>query len=189
MTEEGTLSLVRRGTCYQVRYASNNPHDQERSPHACPNEVHLAALLHHCGTELEVIAQVCADIRQGKMVVLLVGLSAEQLQACFPPTPQAHAWAGAACPASAAPPVAAVVRPDAHRASPRPPRSQALWGYARAVRGEAEQRVEEFALLLEEAALLLAETTWAVGASRLLQEECHQERGGVGTLPGARQLT
>src|SRR5262249_31195357 len=70
-----------------------------------------------------------------------------------------------------------------------PPRSQALWGYARAVRGEAEQRVEEFALLLEEAALLLAETTWAVGASRLLQEECHQERGGGGTLPGARQLT
>src|SRR5262249_42144116 len=65
----------------------------------------------------------------------------------------------------------------------------ALWGYARAVRGEAEQRVEEFALLLEEAALLLTETTWAVGAFHLLQEECHKERGGVGTLPGARQLT
>src|SRR5262250_616118 len=41
MTEEGTLSIVRRGTCYQVRYASNNPHDRERYPRACPDEGHL----------------------------------------------------------------------------------------------------------------------------------------------------
>src|SRR5262245_15143205 len=173
MTEEGTLSLVRRGTGYQVHYASNNPHDQERRPRACPNEVHLAALLHHFGTELEVITQVCTDVRQGKMAVLLVGLSAEQLQTLFPLIPQAHVWTGAACPASVAPPVAAVVRPDAHRAASRPPRSQTLWSYAREVRGEAEQRVEEFALLLEEAALLLAETTRAVGASHQLPDECH----------------
>ena len=165
MTEEGTLSIVRRGTCYQVRYASNNRHDPERLPYACPNETHLAAFLHHGGTELAVIAQVCADVRQGKMAVLLVGLTAEQLQACFPPLLQAHAWTGSPGPQSVAPPVAAVGRPDGHRASSSPPRSHALWVHAREVRGEAEQRLEEFALLLEEAALLLEEITLAVGAS------------------------
>src|SRR5215470_601323 len=45
MTEAGTLSIVQRGTCYQVRYASNKPHDRERLPHTCPTETHLAALL------------------------------------------------------------------------------------------------------------------------------------------------
>ena len=172
MTEEGTLSIVRQETRYQVRYASHNLHDPERRPHACRNETHLAALLHHFGTELAVIAQVCADVQQGKMAVLLVGVSAEQLQACFPPTSQANAWTGSAGPASGSPPVAAVVRPDAHRASSRPPRSHALWVHARAVRGEAEQQLEEFGLLLEEAALLLEETTLAMGVSHQLQEEC-----------------
>jgi hypothetical protein len=85
MMEEGTLSIVWHGTRYQVRYASNNPHDQERRARACPDEADLAALLHHCGTELAVIAQVCADVRQGKMAVLLVVVAAEQLQAFFPP--------------------------------------------------------------------------------------------------------
>src|SRR5262249_36737798 len=85
MTEEGTLSIVRRGAGYQVRYASNNRRDQERLPCTCPDETHLAALLHHVGTELAVIAQVCADVRQGKMAVLLVVVSAEQRQAFFPP--------------------------------------------------------------------------------------------------------
>ena len=174
MTEDGTLSIRRRATGYQVRYAANNGHDRERLPCACTNETHLAALLHHCGTELAVIAQVCADVRHGKMAVLLVTLSAEQLQAFFPPTPPAQEWTGAAAPASGTLPVVAVVRPDAHRASSRPPRSQALWVHARTVRGEAEQRVEEFALLLEEAALLLEETTQAVGASHQLWDECHK---------------
>ena len=119
MTEEGTLSIVRRGTCYQVRYASNNPHAQERLPWACPHETHLAAFLHYVGMKLGVIAQVCGDVRQGKMAVLLVGLTAEQRQAFFPPTSHAHAGTGSADPASVAPPVAAVVRHDAHRASSR----------------------------------------------------------------------
>jgi hypothetical protein len=119
MTAEGTLSIVRRGTGYQVRYASNNPHAQERLPWACPNETHLAAFLHHVGMEWGVSAQVCGDVRRGKMAVLLVGLTAEQRQAFFPPTPYAHAGTGSADPASVAPPVAAVVRHDAHRASSR----------------------------------------------------------------------
>src|SRR5262245_16594142 len=173
MTEEGTLSIMQQGTCYQVRYAANNRHDPERRPHACPNETHLAAFLHHCGMEVTVIAQVCADVRQGKMAVLLVGITAEQRQAFFPPTDQAHTWTGSAGPASVAPPVAAVVRHDVHRASTSQPRSHALWVHAREVRGEVEQRLEEFGLLLEEAALLLEETTLAVAASHQRQEVGH----------------
>ena len=174
MTEDGTLSIVWRGTHYQVCYASNNPHDRERRACMCPDEAHLTALLHHCGTEAAVIAQVCADVRHGKMAVLLVVVAAEPLQAFFPLTPQAHAGTHAACHASVAPPVAAVGQQDAHRASSRPPQSRALWDHARAARGEAEQRREEFALLLEEAALLLAETALAVGKSHQLLETCHE---------------
>lgn len=81
MMEEGTLSIVRRGQGYQVRYASNNPHGRDRLPHACPDEAGLAALLHQCGTEAASIRRVCADVQQGKMAVLLVVVSAEQLQA------------------------------------------------------------------------------------------------------------
>jgi hypothetical protein len=57
MTEEGTLSIVQRGQCYQVRYASNNPYGRERRPRVCPDEAHLAALLHHCGTEAVALSE------------------------------------------------------------------------------------------------------------------------------------
>ena len=139
MTEEGTLSIVRQGPRYQVRYASNNLHDRERLPYACPDEAHLAALLHHFGTESTVISQVCADVRQGKMAVLLVVVAAEQLQAFFPLTHQAHSWARSACHASVSSPVAAVLRQDAQRSSSRQPRSHALWVHAREARGAAEK--------------------------------------------------
>ena len=55
MMEEGTLSIVRRAQGYQVRYASNNPHDQDRLPCVCRDEAHLAVLLHHCGAEAAAI--------------------------------------------------------------------------------------------------------------------------------------
>jgi hypothetical protein len=126
MTEEGTLSIVRRGTCYQVRYASNNVHARERRPRVCPDEARLAALLRHCGTESAVIAQVCADVRHGKMAVLLVVGSAEQLHTCFPPAPQASAWGRSAAHASGSRPGAGVLRQDTPCASSRPPGSQAL---------------------------------------------------------------
>ena len=174
MTEEGTLSIVRQGPRYQVRYASNNLHDRERLPYACPDEAHLAALLHHFGTESTVLSQVCADVRQGKMAVLLVVVSAEQLQAFFPLTHQAHSWARSAYHASVSSPVAAVLRQDAQRSSSRQPRSHALWVHSREARGEAEKLREEFALLLEEAALLLEETALAVGKSQQLLEKCHE---------------
>src|SRR5213076_2096918 len=51
MTEEGMLSIVLRGTTYQVRYASSNPHGLEWPPYPCPDEGTLVALLHQCGTD------------------------------------------------------------------------------------------------------------------------------------------
>jgi len=83
MVEEGTLSIVRRGQHYQVRYASNNPHDRDHHPRECPDEEHLQALLHQCGTESASITQVCTAVQRGKMAVLFVVLSAEQLQAFY----------------------------------------------------------------------------------------------------------
>jgi hypothetical protein len=85
MTEEGTLSIVRRGQHYQVRYASNNPHDRDHHPRECPNEAHLRTLLHHLGMESATITQACADVRTGAMVILLVVLAVEQIQSCFRP--------------------------------------------------------------------------------------------------------
>ena len=87
MAEEGTLSIVRRGTRYQVRYASNNPHAQERPPHACPDEATLRAFLHHLGTDGVSIRQACVDVRKAGLAVLPVALAPAQLQAYFrPPT-------------------------------------------------------------------------------------------------------
>jgi hypothetical protein len=85
MTEDGTLSIVRRGTRYQVRYASNNPDDRDHHPCVCPDEAHLHALLHQLGAEQAAITQACADVQKGGMAVLLIAVSAEQLQTCFRP--------------------------------------------------------------------------------------------------------
>jgi hypothetical protein len=137
----------------------------------CPDEAHLAALLHHLGTEVAVIAQVCADVRHGKMALLLVAVAAKQLQACFPPIPQAHARTRSACPARVSPPVAAVWRHDVQQSAARPPRSHALWVHAREAREEADKLREEFALLLEETALVM-------GASRQRMEEGKSNTAG-----------
>ena len=85
MTEDGTLSIVRRGTRYQVRYASNNPDHRDHHPRVCPDEAHLHALLHQLGVEKASITQACADVQKGGMAVLLIAVSAEQLQTCFRP--------------------------------------------------------------------------------------------------------
>ena len=156
MPEEGTLSIVRRGPGYQVRYASNNPYDRERLPQACPDETHLVALLHHLGTESAVITQVYADVRHGKMAVLLVGLSAEQLQTCFPPPPETNA--------------------RGQPSSSRPPQGPALQAHALETRGEAAQRREELALRLEEAMLLLEEAALAMEESHQLLASGHASR-------------
>ena len=85
MPEEGTLSIMRRGPVYQVRYASNNPYNQEHLPRECPNEDTLGALLHHLGIEAEAMPHACAVARQGGVAVLRILVSPEQIQACFRP--------------------------------------------------------------------------------------------------------
>ena len=85
MPEEGTLSIVRRGTAYQIRYASNNPYDPDRQPHACQDEDALAAFLHHLGTEEAAIRQACAAVQTSGVAVLRILLSPRQMQTFFRP--------------------------------------------------------------------------------------------------------
>jgi hypothetical protein len=156
MPEEGTLSIVRQGGVYQVRYASNNPYDQERHPRACPDETHLVALLHQLGTESAVMTQVCADVRHGKMAVLRVVLSAAQLQTCFPSPPETSARG----------------RPSLSR----PPWGPALRARWQEAWEEAEHLQQELTLLLEEAALLQEEAALARGEAHQLLASCHAPR-------------
>jgi hypothetical protein len=83
---EGTLSIVRRGQRYQVRYASNNPYDQDYPMHECADEDTLEALLDHLGTEVETLYHACTIAWKGGVAVLRILLSPGQIQACFPPT-------------------------------------------------------------------------------------------------------
>ena len=88
MTEEGTLSIVRRAHTYKVRYASNNPYDCDRPPRQCSDEGILVAFLHQCGLHVWYVTQAVADLRKGELVVLPIVFSHEQLQACFPSPPE-----------------------------------------------------------------------------------------------------
>jgi CheY-like chemotaxis protein len=95
--EDGTLSIVRRGAGYQVRYASNNPYAPEPLPRACPDETTLRALLHQVGLEAEALQQACAVARTGRVAVLRLHVTPGQRQACFPspPTQETRGAAGA----------------------------------------------------------------------------------------------
>src|SRR4030095_9541104 len=55
MPEEGTLSILRRGEAYHVRYASTNPYAQEYPVRVCLNEATLRAVLHALGTDAEAL--------------------------------------------------------------------------------------------------------------------------------------
>jgi hypothetical protein len=94
MTEEGTLSIVRRAHTYQVRYASNNPYDCDRPPQQCSDEGTLVAFLHQCGLHVWYITQAVADLRKGELVVLPIVFSHEQMQACFPSPPETREGKG-----------------------------------------------------------------------------------------------
>jgi hypothetical protein len=87
MTEEGTLSIVRRDGSYQVRYASNHPYDPERQPHACEDEATLTAFLCQLGTEAAAIRQACAAVQTSGVAILRVLLSPGPRQAFFRPLP------------------------------------------------------------------------------------------------------
>ena len=90
MTEEGTLSIIRRENTYQVRYASYNPYDHDRPPQQCTDEGTLVAFLHQCGMDVWYITQAVADLRKRGFVALPVVFSHEQMQACFPYPPCAR---------------------------------------------------------------------------------------------------
>ena len=85
--EEGTLSILRRGTTYQVRYASNNPYAPDRQPQFCADAATLSALLHHLGTEAGTITQAWTTLQHGEIAVFRILVSPAQLQTCFPPLP------------------------------------------------------------------------------------------------------
>jgi hypothetical protein len=100
MTEEGTLSIVRRDTSYQVRYASNHPYATDREPRVCPDAATLEALLGHVGTEAATITQAWATLQHRGIAVCRILLSPAQMQACFPPltAPETSWEAGAPAP-------------------------------------------------------------------------------------------
>jgi hypothetical protein len=102
MTEEGALSIVRRGNTYQVRYASYNPYASDRLPHACADMGTLSTFLHQCGTDPWYIMQAMAELRKRGFAVVPHVCSDAQLQGCFP-LPPVH-------PTSAETPVAPSVR-------------------------------------------------------------------------------
>jgi len=85
MTEDGMLSIVPRGTTYQVRYALSNPYGMDHPPYTCPDEGTLVALLHHCGIDIWSIHQAGTELRKGRMAVLPIVYSQAQMQAYFPP--------------------------------------------------------------------------------------------------------
>ena len=84
MTKGGMLSIVGRGTTYQVRYASPNPHDMDRQPYPCPDEGTLVALLHHGGVEAWSLHRALAALQDGRMAVLPIVLAEVQRQMDFP---------------------------------------------------------------------------------------------------------
>jgi len=84
MAEEGTLSILRRGTTYQVRYASHNPYGRDRQPYTCANEHTVVILLQQCGMDPWAIMQAVAELRKGRVAVLPIVFSPAHMQACFP---------------------------------------------------------------------------------------------------------
>jgi hypothetical protein len=86
MTEEGMLSIVRRGTTYQVRYASSNPQGVDRLPYLCSNEDTLLTLFQHCGMDAWSMHQTRSELRKGRLAVLPLVCTPVQMQGYFPPT-------------------------------------------------------------------------------------------------------
>jgi CheY-like chemotaxis protein len=87
LPEDGTLSIVRRGASYQVRYAANNPYADEHAPWLCSDEDTLGAVLAQVGIEAEALQHACAVARQGWVAVLRLCVAPAQLQTCVCPTP------------------------------------------------------------------------------------------------------
>jgi len=85
MTEEGMLSIMRRGTTYQVRYASSNPQGVDRQPYLCPNEDTLLTLFQHCGLDAWSMQQTRTELQHGRLAILPLVYVPEPMQVYFPP--------------------------------------------------------------------------------------------------------
>jgi hypothetical protein len=84
MQEEGTLSIVRRGATYQVRYASYRPYDCDYLPYVCPDEDTLVAWLQQWGIQGWALQQARATLQKGSVAVLPVVCSVVQRETAFP---------------------------------------------------------------------------------------------------------
>ena len=85
MHEEGMLSIMRRGTAYQVRFASSNPHGADRQPYLCANEDFLLTLCQHCGMDAWSIQQTRTELRKGRLAVVPLVGTPGTMQRYFPP--------------------------------------------------------------------------------------------------------
>lgn len=85
MTEEGTLSILRREDLYNVRYASNNPHSVDREPYQCTDEEKLGAFLQQLKIDAWYIKQAFAELCKRGFTALPIVLPAEQMQVYFLP--------------------------------------------------------------------------------------------------------
>jgi hypothetical protein len=83
--EDGLLSLMRRGDAYQVRYASTNPSALDPPPVSCHETATLVAWLHGWGIDAWSISQAMATVRNGRVAVLPVSVTAAQCQAALRP--------------------------------------------------------------------------------------------------------
>ena len=90
-TEEGMLSIMRRGHTYQVRYASSDPYAMDRLPYQCADEATLVAWLRQCGLDAWALQQAMATVRKGGSAILPVVLEVAQIHADFPLPQAAHA--------------------------------------------------------------------------------------------------
>jgi len=90
MRETGILSIVRCKHTLQVRYASFNPYDLDRSPYTCPTESALVTMLHQWGIDAWSLQQAVTALRKGEVAVLPVVISEAQLQAYFSPPCPSH---------------------------------------------------------------------------------------------------
>jgi len=70
MTEDGTLSIVRHGNTYQVRYASNNPHGMDEQLYTDLSQETLQEMLQQCGMDPWYITQAMVELRKGRCAVL-----------------------------------------------------------------------------------------------------------------------
>jgi hypothetical protein len=84
MTEDGMLSILRRGTTYQVRFASSHPYGVDRQPYLCANAEALRALLQHCGMDAWSMQQTQTELRHGRLAVLPLACTPGPMQAYFP---------------------------------------------------------------------------------------------------------